>query len=172
MARYLWWLLALPAIAWGTVYRWVAPDGTVVYTDKPRPGAEVVELPPLPTYTPPSLPLTEPEAPPQKALQPYTAVAILKPKNDEVIWSDQDILEVQVALEPPLNVEEGHRFQVFLDGRPLPQTWNHSPFQITGVYRGTHTLQVKVIDEKGKVLAASPVVTFHMKHHSILHPRP
>lgn len=38
------------------VYRSLGEDGTVVYSDRPTPGAESVDLPPPSSFTPPPMP--------------------------------------------------------------------------------------------------------------------
>jgi len=156
--------LVLPLESWGEIYRWVDEQGRTVYSDAPKPGAEVVNLPPLPALAPaaPGKP-SETRQPAEKAAHPYTALAIVKPAADETIHSDETgTLQVEINLSPNLQTDHGHKIKVFLDGASLVQTYSNTGFSLPDIVRGPHSLQVAVVDQSDLTLITSKPVAFHM----------
>lgn len=161
--------LVLPLEAWGQIYRWVDEQGRTVYSDIPKPGAEVVDLPPLPVFSPPA-PGNAPEQPrpAEQAAQPYTALAIAQPGEEETIHDNSGTLGVALTLSPPLQTEQDHRIRIFLDGEALPATQTAMYFFLTEIDRGAHILQVVVVDRSGQPLITSAPTTFYMWRASAL----
>lgn len=156
--------LVLPLESWGEIYRWVDEQGSTVYSDVPKPGAKVVDLPPLPAFSPPAPGKpSETRQPAEQAAHPYTVLAIVKPAANETIHdSDTGTLQVEINLSPNLQTGHGHRIKVFLDGASLPQTYSSTGFSLPDIDRGPHSLQVEVVDQSGQALIASRPVAFHM----------
>ena len=73
-------------------------------------------------------------------------------------------------IQPPLRTAQGHHFTLLMDGQKVTD-FTDTPYTLQGVDRGTHTLQVEVLDG-GKVLAESQIVEFHLKRHIIRRPTP
>ncbi len=173
-------LLALWSVcpAFGAeIYQWVAPDGTITFSNQPHPGAKKLDVPPLPTYKPPPLPkpsrpLESASPSPQQEGHAYEHLQVLIPAPDATVWSDQDTLPVKLKMDPPLKATAGDKVVVTLDGKVLDATFRANSFQIAPVYRGTHSLQVKIEDNHGNTLIQSSPVTFHMRHHSLIAPQP
>lgn len=161
----------LPLVASAAVYKWVDERGNVVYSDKPREGAKEINLPPPSVYSPPAAPAgaVPPSAEEKPAAAGYSNVAIVNPRKDETIWNNTGTLTVQVALEPGLNAAAGHRLALSLDGVQQPDQYTSNTLQLTNLTRGSHTVQVQVVDSEGTTLAASDLVTFHLKQASKLH---
>jgi hypothetical protein len=107
-------------------------------------------------------------SPPGLAQAPgaYT-VAIVQPANDETVHDNQGNVAVQVAVSPSLTAGAG--IVVLLDGQPVARQTD-ATFALSGIERGTHTLQAQVVGAGGATLAASPPVTFHMWQASRLFP--
>lgn len=161
--------LILPLEAWGQIYRWVDEQGKTVYSDTPKPGAEIVDLPPLPTFSPPAPgKAAEPRQPDEPAAHPYTALTIAQPGNDETIHDNSGTLAVALTLSPALQTEQDHRIKIFLDGEALPNTQAATHFSLTEIERGGHTLQVAVVDRSGQLLITSAPTTFYMWRASAL----
>ncbi|MGE5027370.1 MAG: DUF4124 domain-containing protein [Betaproteobacteria bacterium] len=153
--------LVLPLEAWGQIYRWVDEQGRTVYSDIPKPGAERVELPPLPAFSPPAQ--SKPaEKPAEPAARAYTVLAIDQPDNEETIHDNNGMLGVALTLAPPLQTGRDHRIRIFLDGEALPDTQTSTHFSLTEINRGGHTLQAAVVDRSGQPLITSAPVTFYM----------
>ena len=156
-------LLASPVIA-ASVYRWVDAEGTVHFTDQPRPGAERVEVEPIQTYTPREVTALEqaggaPAGQGGEATSGYSRFEFLRPEPEQGIRANDGRVDVQMALEPALR--DGHRLQVSLDGETLRGDAPPS-FSIPGMERGTHTLAATIRDAGGDVLARAGPVTFHV----------
>ncbi len=167
--------LALGAADAGAgIYRYVDESGTVVYTDKPRPGAEKVELPGISVYrgrVPEGLGAARPAPGPDRA-PAYRAVRIVSPAHDQAFWSAVGEVVIQVETDPPLDIEAGHRLRLFMDGRPVGEPLRSGAVRLRNVNPGTHTLRAEVTGAQGEVLAASDSVTFHLLRPSVLRPRP
>lgn len=159
----------------GGIYRYVDESGTVVYTDKPRPGAEKVELPGISVYRSPPVPRagTPAAGGDRRSAEPggYGAVRIVEPGHDQAFWSAEGIVTVRIESEPPLNVKAGHRYRLYLDGQAVEGLLQSGAVQLRNVTRGTHSLRVEVVDAgSGQVLAASEPVTFHLLQPGLLSP--
>jgi hypothetical protein len=161
----------LPTLGLAAVYKWVDEEGNVVFSDRPRDGAEEVKLPEVSTYTPAPLPVPEEPAPAQGEAPGYPQLTIEEPAADATIWDAQGNVPVQLTLKPELDTTAGHKIRITIDGVKQAQESTNPRFVLTNVARGTHTLQVSVIDADGKVLTSSDPVTFHL-HRPIANPKP
>jgi Domain of unknown function (DUF4124) len=149
------------------IYKWKLPDGTVVFSDQPNPGAEEVELPKLQTYTPPPSPaFTSEVATPTQNAPAYTTLMITTPGNDEAIRENSGKIEINIAVEPPLQI--GDKILVKMDGQAIGDPSSSQHYILDNVDRGTHTLQATVLDADGNSLIDSEAVTFHLQRVSIL----
>lgn len=159
--------LLLPGVVPAEVYRWVSPEGTVFYSDKPwGQGAERVALPPLTTIPAPtrgmdlrpSTPrLAQAEGEP--AALGYQSFAFASPVTDQAVRANDGVVQVSLRLKPFLHA--GHRIAVHLDGAPVPAATGLQ-FSIPDMARGTHTLSAAVVDGVGEVQIQAPPVTFHV----------
>ncbi len=163
-------VIALPAFA--KMYKCTDADGNIIYTDEPCIGGEELKLPPLPTFkAPPVKPDTTRSSGENKAFE-YTKLEISKPANDEMLEDQSGKVEILVDIVPALQHLDGHRLTVSLDGTKLKGAGTTTRIQLDKVERGSHTLQVSIINEAGTVLKTSPPVTFHNRRPSLNRPRP
>lgn len=167
-------LLSLAAVVGaalaGEVYRYTDEEGRVHYTDEPPPGyedsAERLQLDGVQTYEPKraqTQPRNPRPAPDVEASRRYESVAITRPGNEQTIRDPQPSLTVSVQSSPPLRTKLGHQFRYFLNGRPQGGPTTATSRTLREVYRGTHTVQVVVIDRSGRQVAQSPTVTVFKK---------
>ena len=171
-----------PITAMAAVYKFVAPDGGVTYSDQPRAGAKEIDLPPEP---PPPTPVAVPATPantntpqnttplPTKTAEKpvftgYTAFAIVSPENDATLRENNGGVEIQLAMEPALNVEAGHKIVVLLDDKPAAEGQTAMTIVLPNIDRGTHTVEAQVIDASGALLATTNPATFHLKRVSTI----
>ncbi len=152
------------------VYRWVDAYGDLQYGDKPPSGvaAELVELPELSTYAPP--PAAEPAytapgsdaefAPAEGKVKRYRLLAITQPTDGQTIRSDDGLINVAVDLRPALQEIAGHRLIAVVDGRRIPGGGSRIPVRVP---RGSHRLQVAVIDVDGRLVARSRQIRFDVR---------
>ncbi len=171
LAAVLPFALAGPANA--KIYKWVMPDGSIQYSDRPQEeGAKEAELPPLQLYTAPPPPAEDPQsedddvAAPAEAVD-YTTVEFVSPKAGEVIRDNGGTVNVQLKLEPAL--QSGHTVEISLDGKPVGSGKGTSA-SLTNVDRGSHTVSAVVKNADGATVASAPGVSFELKRASRLLP--
>lgn len=164
-------LLLSAGAAHAEVYKWIDAEGNVHYGDLPPGGeqsAEPVKLPGLSTYQSRPVPPPTPEPQAAPAGQGYTRVEIVQPEADSAVRANDQKVTVAVALEPAL--QPGHLVQVLMDGNPVGEPLASTAVELSGVYRGGHTLQARVVDGTGKVLAESGSITFTLRKATIIQP--
>lgn len=165
-------LLLLAAGAHADVYKSVNEKGEVVYSDQPTPNAQRMKLPELPTYTAPPIPSlsTGTEESKPVAASPYKSVKIVSPENDATIRDNQGVVRVQVALNPPLMIQQGHKIQFYLNGEPHGIPVGTPSISFSNLDRGTYTLTTSVVNVEGAVLSSAEPVVFHLHRESALNP--
>jgi hypothetical protein len=164
------------------IYRSVAPDGTVTFSDEPPAGhaaVERVELPPPPASPTRSSDLdqssyaedlefpTDPDASEQAPID--LAISILSPANDQALRSDDGSMAVEVAVAPALR--PGDVVEILLNGRAVTRSETQVAL-LAAVDRGTHELVARIVDPDGLEVAISSPVTVHLLRHSSAHPPP
>ena len=155
------------------IYRREGASGRATeFSDKPRPGAEKIEIrvPLRPAVapasgTPGASPGSAPPAP--EAPVKYDVVRFLAPANDATLRDNEGNVAVTVELQPPLQINYGHQLAVLMDGRLLEAPGTKAAFNLTNVDRGSHVLKAVVVDSMGKTLAEAEKVTFHL-HRTII----
>ena len=160
-------LLAATAALAQEAYRWVDEDGVVHFSDRPREGAEQITLPAPNVATTRSVarPATasgdeEPdEAPPVR----YESIQIVSPAAEETLWNIEGVLNVSVALTPGL--QPGHQVRAYHNGEVQPVSG--TSFQLQEVWRGSHNLQVEVVDETGKLMIRSQPSQFFVQQNTV-----
>ncbi|HQU14572.1 MAG: DUF4124 domain-containing protein [Gammaproteobacteria bacterium] len=173
-----WVILALWAVPMlasaANVYRWVGKDGSVVFSDQPRPGAQKVVIPPANVYDPAKLPVPGVTGTAGMAGHAvYASLKITAPGPDATVRQNNGDVAVKVAIHPALRAGEGDTIVLLLDGSRLPHQYAAPDMVIPNVDRGTHTLEAQVVGPTGNVLTSSPVVTFHlMRFSALLAPNP
>jgi len=166
-------LAALPAAA-KDVYRWVDPDGQPHYSDQWQPGAEKVRISESAVFSTPKPAVKtqegggKPPAQPAASAAPYTALEIASPAQEEVLWNIEGQLRVSIRVSPGL--QPGHSLRLYLDGEAQDLAAGSTQTQLSGVYRGAHTLKAAVVDEAGKVLIDSKATTFMVRQTSLANP--
>lgn len=165
-------LALLSGTAQAEVYKSVNERGEVVYSDVPSQGAERVQVPAIPTYTPAPVPAAPPApaAAQPAASDAYETLAMQRPHGDETIRSNAGIVNVAVTLEPGLQIKIGHRVQFYLDDQPRGRPLARLSTSFTNVDRGTHSVSATVIDGDGNVLIKSTPVSFHLLRASLQQP--
>lgn len=147
------------------VYRWVDADGQVHFSDQPVTGAKKITLRESTIYSAPVSPETvagsaaggeaEDDTP-----FAYETIAIVNPETDQAIRSNEGQVNVSIELQPGL--QPGHKIRVYLDGTQASDDLATTQISLQEVDRGTHSLEVGVIDDKGLELKRSDAVSFHV----------
>jgi len=150
-------------------YKWVDSEGVVHYSDRPEPGAEVIDLPEANTTTVRRYNRTTSTADDSTdsdttaAPFRYESLAVASPAAEETLWNIEGVLSVQLAVTPGL--QPGHQVRVYFDGEP--RLVSGSSFQIEEVYRGVHNIQAEIIDETGKLMIRSQPNRFYVQQNTV-----
>ena len=169
-------LFSLPVQA--ALYKWLDENGEVVYSDEPPfEGAEQLDPPALTTTpavkAPPAeaKPAQEPQQPKPAAIE-YKEIRLSKPANDEAVRDNAGNVTFEFVVTPALQANLGHSISLLIDGATVKSGLQTTSVTIEHMDRGTHQVQLKVLDGKGKLLKASPVTTFHLLRYSKLFKKP
>jgi hypothetical protein len=161
----------LAAAASATTYKWVDSKGVTHYSDRPEPGAVIVELQRAQTFDAPTpAGAQRPQARDQEATDAVRyQLDVWKPENNETFQNTGNVVPVRLRLEPEL--QDGHAIWVYMDGKRVDGlAASGTSFDVPNVERGTHTLTVVVADLSGKTIVSSPSITFHLHQQSLLAP--
>jgi hypothetical protein len=176
MVRILILLIGLAAGggAMADVFRWVDEEGVVHFSDRPHEGAEIVTLPKSQTFSAPATSRQQQPAEPETADAEtdsdeeagYTSLRIISPGQDEVLWNTGGALDVRINLEPQL--QDGHKVLLFLDDQMVSElAGEQRSFQLSEVFRGTHSLRAEVHDANGDGVFRSIAITFTVQQTSV-----
>lgn len=166
-------LLAAPAFASQSVWKWVDDKGVTHYSDRPVQGAQKVEISvgSRADTVQPSTPSSSTASSPQNTatVESYRNFEILSPQDQETIPNSGGAVEVNVRFEPTL--QPGHSLYVYLDGR-LVEGFppNGLAYTLQNIERGMHSLVAIIQDRNGKRIAESPMVRFNVRQESIAQP--
>lgn len=163
--------LCAPFATAGEAYVWTDDEGVVHYSDRPVPGARKIELAePNTSQSPaPRRPQAATDAAGQEPAEEtapfrYESLEVASPAAEETLWNIGGVLNVSLALNPPL--QPGHQVRVYFDGNTqiVPST----SFQLNEVWRGVHNLQAEVLDETGRMMIRSRTNRFYVQQNSVL----
>tara|TARA_R110001592_G_scaffold4275_1_gene23880 strand:+ start:3869 stop:4483 length:615 start_codon:yes stop_codon:yes gene_type:complete len=171
-------LLSLASLANAQIYTWTDADGNTVYTDKPKPNARQIELPPTNTLetTIPKMPEELSNASGQRdgrSKNGYNTLQIASPADDEGIRANDGNLTLVINTEPPLS--PGHLLRASVDGT-LQQSAvagnGQSSQQITlpELDRGSHQIVAIVTNARGEEVQRSDAITVHIQRTSVFQP--
>lgn len=163
--------MLVPCVALGEVYKQVLPDGSVVFSDQPAPGAERIEISPAQTYKPPPIPVSTSSPSTRKQdrteARHYDELRITTPEDDAAIRDNAGNVHIEIALAPALRTREGHRIALYMDGEEVAPPGSSTVFNLKNVDRGTHQIQAVIVDTQGKPIKTSEPVIFHLLRISI-----
>ncbi len=153
-------------------YKWVAPDGSVSFSDSPpHPDAEQVTLPSSQTFTPtpitPLKPTTQPPPEKEKEVVRYQSISITQPIHDKPIRNNAGTINITVSVSPKLQTKLGHQIAIAVDGKVVTTTTSGQA-TLLNVDRGTHTIRASIINSNGETLISSGESTFHLLRVSVL----
>jgi hypothetical protein len=155
------------------IWRWTDANGVVHYSDQPVPGAVRVNTAPAPR---PSGSGPLPEPPPEVSVPEtqreearYSSCVVQSPANDDTLHGVQPVT-ISLSVEPGL--QPGHRIQMYVNGAPRTD-WpaNATTYTLSEVYRGSYTLQARIVDSASRVICTGPTVTFHVQQTGLLSPQ-
>jgi hypothetical protein len=144
------------------IYVWRNDDGVLVFSDSPKPGAEEVEIkePNRASSVDTSLLDLTP-----KVIKDDYLVEINQPKQNSTIRDNTGSVYVAGSIKPIF--KQGLNIQLYLDDKPYEKPQSHSMFVLRNIDRGEHIIKMKLLNEKGKVIALSKPITFYMHRASV-----
>lgn len=162
------------------VYVTQGPNGPV-FSDKPQPGGKEVTLRPLSVVVPPkefkgaapTAPANPDDGNKADALPlAYQSFSVVSPENNGSIVANTAVFEVRVAVDPPLQLGEGHAFSVKLNGQPVGQRFTATEFMIPPEFWGDTLpppnqvvqLDASIIDANGQVLKKATPIRFVLRY--------
>ncbi|MGB0938410.1 MAG: DUF4124 domain-containing protein [Colwellia sp.] len=147
------------------IYVWRNTQGELVFSDTPKPGAkEVQHAPENVIKVTKSIDSTLLDTEKQVISDNYD-VKIKLPKDNATIRDNTGSVFVSGTVQPIF--KSGLKIQLLLDGKNYNKPQSHTMFSLKNVDRGEHQLQLKLISEKGKVIALSKPITFYMHRASV-----
>ncbi len=155
------------------VYRWVDEKGVEHFADKPIPGVMAKEVDiqtfqgnvfNVPKATPSRVPKDKKNKPTADKKTKFAA-EIVSPMDDAAIRSNDGSIEISVKIEPGMKV--GQSLQLLVDGKPLGKKHKLTSIRATNIHRGTHSLQVQLINKDGKVIASTSTIKVHVLRASV-----
>ena len=161
-----------PCVIAAEVYRNVDEDGNLIFSDRKTPGAvkqatqkPAAVKPPIQKSKAPSQ--VEPEsiipAPAAEEFSGYKALNIIQPLHDVAIRNNAGTVVIAADISPGLARTLGHTLVPILDSKQLDLRFDSNSFSIPNVDRGTHSLQLLIVNERtGETLISSEPVTFHL----------
>lgn len=152
-----------------------------VFSDKPQPGAKPVTLQPLNVVAPPPKPKAativktpdqDERAKPDAAISTYRSFSIVSPESGGSVVANTAIFEVRVAIDPPLQLGDGHAFAVSINGRAVDQRFTATEFMIPPEFWSDTLppanqqlqLDASIVDFNGQVLKKAAPVRFYMRY--------
>lgn len=152
------------------IYKSVDKDGNVTYTDRKLENGEEVNIKRLNRTKAVATPAKSQDDQSNEAekTQRYSRLKISSPKHDSAIEHGPGDFTVTVQIRPKL--ANGHKIQLYLDGQAHGEAVAGTSFELSNIFRGTHTLQVKIVDKQGKTLKKSSITDVHVFRPSVLSP--
>ncbi|MDI1351158.1 MAG: DUF4124 domain-containing protein [bacterium] len=149
--------------SYAQIYKWTDEQGVVHFSDHPHQGSEKIKIPEVQAYSPPSplkteIPPIEPSS--EKKDSAYQSITITQPLNESTIRNNDGYVAAAVQVLPDLI--KGDNLQLLFDGAPMGEPQPNVLFQLNGIFRGKHTIAVKIVDEKGETIMTSDTITFYM----------
>lgn len=155
------------------IYSHTNAQGEKSYSDRPTAGqtAQPVELPAINRLPPVQrhIKLSPPVSQPSEPVVTYSQVQLLQPTAQQNLHNSGRSISIQVASNPAL--PSGHSYQLWLNGQPFGPTSQSTHWTVNEVDRGSHSLQVHVLDAQGRSLRASDSIQVHLHQTSLIQKR-
>ncbi len=153
----------MQAVSEMKIYHWIDKEGNSHFSDTADPNTEEVQLKEQNVFVeefsaPPASPTQDMLT--DEAVIEYVAT-IVSPTDDQAIRSNEGTINIQVSTTP--EKENSQKLQLYLDGVALGQPQISPTISAQNIDRGTHQLEVHLIDENDKLLAKTQVVTVHLQ---------
>lgn len=159
-----------------------------VFSDTPQSGGKEVTLRPLNVVpSTPAAPTRADSLPSGKppghssvsVAEAYRHFSIVSPADNGSVLGDTSLLEVRLAVDPPLLLGEGHAFVVRINGRFVEQRFTSTEFVIppdfweAGYLPANSRMQVdaSIVDGAGQIVMRAAPVEFYTRQR-VVYPQP
>lgn len=161
------------------IYKTTDEYGVPLYTNIPQePGAQAIDVPELSIIPPPerdAAAMRDPMRPPLELAADTSRetersaagnsgnnynLSIVSPRPNETVPIAGSAVQVDLALQPPLDVEAGHRIEIIVDGA-VSHVTRDTELSLPGLDRGSHQLSARIVNDLDEVVQSSNTVTFH-----------
>lgn len=157
-------------IANATIYQYTDKHGNLSFSDTPSTNANITTLPKIDSYQTPKnkSTITDPKnnATATSRTKNHVVFDIQNLKNQQT-FQNLRIIPVRIALEPIL--QKGDSVELWVDGK-IYASGSVTDFILENLPRGTHTVQAKLLNNHGRIVKSTPLLTLYIKYHSILLP--
>lgn len=145
------------------IHVWRDKDGVLVFSDTPNPNPntpskEITLNDDVITIKTENTDIFN--RPPAKPKAITYKIEITTPTHEETVRDNTGSVHVTSRVMP--SFKSGHKVKLLMDGKLVEKPQASSVFALRNVDRGAHTVQVVLLNDKGKQIAASESVTFFM----------
>ncbi len=167
-------ILYLPCASVAQMYKSIAPDGSITYSDQASKDASPLKLKPISTIhtdKKTSVPTPVVEKPKTKEKKPevrYSIFKITSPLNNSNIRENSGTVSVQLEISPKLSTEQDHTISIKLDGKLLVKGQS-TQITLNNIDRGAHTISAYIHNKQGKMIHSTSPISFQLQRFSILH---
>lgn len=160
----MWLLMILTLANAPQVHTWLDEQGVRHFSDQPQPHSQTLTLADANQL---QFPKSSPA--PNQAQAPVSSyqLQILAPESEATIRNAHGRVRVQTSVTPKL--QKGHTLQLLFDGQP--QDIGGKGLTLDNVDRGTHQLQLRVIDQQQRPLSLSQEQTLYLHRPSSQFPK-
>lgn len=165
-------LILLSNNGWAQIYSYTDASGQQVFTDRPPAAQQGQPVELSPTNRMPAgqrLIKLQPPAAVQQQLAPppplYQALHLLNPQPEATLRNSNRTISIAVSSEPDLL--PGHSYQALLDGAIHGAPSRSTYWQINDIDRGSHQLQIVLLDADGTRLLQTDAITIHLHQTSL-----
>jgi hypothetical protein len=146
------------------IYVWRNDAGVLVFSDSPKAGAEQVVVKTTNNITS-SIDTSILDIPSKEVADDYQVV-IVQPADNSTIRDNTGSVHVSGLIKPIF--KRGLLTQLYMDNIPYGAPQPHSIFALRDIERGEHQIKMTLLNEKGKIIASSPSITFYMHKTSVV----
>lgn len=156
------------------VYKSVAPDGSITYSDGPStPNQPPETLKPIPIYIAPKPTVTPPNQTPAKNSQApfkYQSVRLVEPAHDATVRDNSGVITIRVDVQPKLNTDAGDQIVIQVDGVDTGEPLASTTGTVSGIERGTHQISASIRSKDGTTILQSDSISIHLHRQVISQP--
>jgi hypothetical protein len=166
------------------IYKTVDDLGVTTYTNiQPSPGVKAIDMPAIsviPARNLGPMPMRDPMRPQNEPLQlsgntfqetgrndtrndrrgNIYNLSIARPQHNETVQIAGSPVEVELDLQPSLDVAAGHRIEIVVDGA-VSREVRDTEISLAGLDRGSHQLMARIVTDTGEVVESTNTVTFY-----------